>query len=484
MNARTLHSTVASGGAWLLGCIAAGVPLSLPSAASAASAPSAALHTAAPSAAAPLPTLAASPSSSSQEAAPRSLDLATALRLAGAQNLDVQIARERQLEAEARQEEARQRFFPFISPGIGYRRHDGRIQAVAGDTLDTRKQSLQAGVTLAAQVELGDAYYQHLASKQDTRAASEAAAVRRQDSVQAAAVAYFELARAQAAVAVAADAVRLSTDYLAQLRAGASTGVVSQVDAARAEVQVSRHRLLLRQAEEQRSVASARLAQALHLEPGLELRPTETQLTPLSLFPENVDGATLASQALAQRGELRQGAAHVAAAQARRDAATKGALVPTLGASAFVGGLSGGRGRDHGSFSDSEDYAIGLSWRIGPGGLFDRGRVRTAEARERLGRLELDKAREAILREVAEARARAQSTVRQIADASEGLAAAKRVWELARSRRDFGIGVVFEVLQAEQDYTRLQLDFLQLVAAHNAAQYALLRAVGGHPTSH
>lgn len=482
MNARTLHSSLALCGARFLGCFAVGTPLCLPALASAATAAPAALQSAAPAADSQSAAAVSSPSSSSREAAPRSLDLATALRLAGARNLDVQIARERQLEAEARQEEARLRFFPSVSPGIGYRRHDGRIQAVAGDTLDTRKQSLQAGVTLAAQVELGEAYYQHLASKQDARAATEAAAVRRLDIQFAAAVSFFELARAESAAAVAADAVRLAADYLAQLRAGASTGVVSQVDASRAEVQVSRHRILLRQAEEQRAVASARLAQALHLEPGLELRPNEAQLTPLSLFPESADGATLASQALAQRGELRQGAAQVAAVQARRDAATKGALVPTLGASAFVGGLSGGRGGDHGSFSESEDYAVGLSWRLGPGGLFDRGRVRSAEARERLGRLELDKAREAILREVAEARARAQSAARQLSEAAEGLAAAKRVWELARARRDFGIGVVFEALQAEQDYLRLQLDYLQLIASHNAAQYALLRAVGGTPT--
>lgn len=40
------------------------------------------------------------------------IDLATALRLAGAQNLDVAIARERVKEARAQHEQARAQFFP------------------------------------------------------------------------------------------------------------------------------------------------------------------------------------------------------------------------------------------------------------------------------------------------------------------------------------------------------------------------------------
>ena len=57
-------------------------------------------------------------------AAPQTIDLPTTLRLAGANNLDVQIAREKVNEARAAHDSARARFFPFISPGIVVRRHD------------------------------------------------------------------------------------------------------------------------------------------------------------------------------------------------------------------------------------------------------------------------------------------------------------------------------------------------------------------------
>src|ERR1043165_7582569 len=67
---------------------------------------------------------------------PQLIDLATALRLAGAQNLDVAIARERVKEAKAQHDQARMQFLPWLSPGIGYRRHDGNIQDVVGNVFD------------------------------------------------------------------------------------------------------------------------------------------------------------------------------------------------------------------------------------------------------------------------------------------------------------------------------------------------------------
>ena len=48
------------------------------------------------------------------------LDLPTALQLAGAQNLDVQIARERLAEAQANRQSALEQFFPWISAGAAY----------------------------------------------------------------------------------------------------------------------------------------------------------------------------------------------------------------------------------------------------------------------------------------------------------------------------------------------------------------------------
>ncbi|MCX7010771.1 MAG: TolC family protein [Kiritimatiellaeota bacterium] len=144
------------------------------------------------------------------------IDLLTALRLAGAQNLDLKLAQEKLAEARADHESARQQFFPWIAPGVGYRRHDGNTQAVTGEILDVSKQSYTAGATLTAQLDLGDALYKTLAARQLVKAADQALAAQRQDAVLAAAQGYFDLAKAQAAVGVATEAVRISQDYEAR----------------------------------------------------------------------------------------------------------------------------------------------------------------------------------------------------------------------------------------------------------------------------
>ena len=109
------------------------------------------------------------------------VDLPTALRLAGAQNLDVKIARERLAEAKANHSAALAQFFPWVSPGITYRQHDDKIQDVAGSIIDVNKYSYAPGATLEAQVDIGDALYKSLAAKQLAAAATHALEAQRQE---------------------------------------------------------------------------------------------------------------------------------------------------------------------------------------------------------------------------------------------------------------------------------------------------------------
>src|SRR2546429_219534 len=91
------------------------------------------------------------------------IDLPTALRLAGAQNLEIQIASQRLKEAEAQRSSALERFFPWIAAGVSYHRRDGVAQAVpAGTISDAHFQSYSPGVALTAQMDLGDAIYNSL----------------------------------------------------------------------------------------------------------------------------------------------------------------------------------------------------------------------------------------------------------------------------------------------------------------------------------
>src|SRR5262249_29807720 len=129
------------------------------------------------------------------------------------------------------------------------------------------------------------------------------------------------------------------------------------------------------------------------------------------------------------------------------------------------------------------DYVAAIAWRIGPGGLFDGGRVRAGRARLEEARWNVQKLRDGVARQVVEAHARVLSQREQVEIAREALLAAEQGLELARGRKQFEVGVVLENILAEQDQTRARQDYVRTVGELDKAQYALLRALGRLGTS-
>ena len=406
------------------------------------------------------------------------IDLPTALRLAGAQNLDVKIAREKLAEAKADHTSALAQFFPWISPGITYRQHDDNIQDVAGNIIDAHKYSFAPGATVGAQLDLGDAIYKSLAAKQVANAASHGLEAQTQDSVVAAALGYFNLALAQATVGIAQESVRISTDYESQIQQAVEIGIAFKGDALRVRVETERNRLALRQAAEQQRVAGARLAQILHLDPAVALVTPETELAPLALIATNTALNSVVTQTLAARPELKQSRALAAAARDTKSGATYGPLIPSLGAQVFWGGLGGGHDGAPDTFGAQEDYVVSLGWRIGPDGLFDSGRIHSSQARLNAANLVFDKLHDDIVRQAVEAFAHWQSLGDQFDTAQRALAAAEEGLRLAQQRKEFAVGVVLETILAEQDLTRARLDYVKAVAEFNKGQYTLTKLTG------
>lgn len=407
------------------------------------------------------------------------VDLPTTLRLAGARNLDIQIARERLKEAEANRTSALEQFFPWVAPGFTYHRRDGVAQAVpAGTISDAHYQSYSPGAALAAQVNLGDAIYQSLAAKQHVTASDQALEAQRQDSILAAARGYFELARAKALVEVARQAVQTSQDYEQQLHRAVGLGIAFKGDELRVRSQTQSYQIVVRQALEQQRVAAAELARVLHLDSRVELVPQGAELAALTLVQTNAPLQALVEQALGVRPELKQSEALLLAAKAEKNGAVYGPLIPSLGAQVFGGGLGGGPDGGSSTFGGEADYLVGVSWRIGAGGLFDPGRTRAAKARLTATQLAQTGLKDTITSEVVTSLTRVQSLADQIALAEQKLASADETLRLTRERKQYGVGVVLEDIQAQQDLTRARSDYVTTISDYNKAQYRFSRVLG------
>ena len=77
-----------------------------------------------------------------------------------------------------------------------------------------------------------------------------------------------------------------------------------------------------------------------------------------------------------------------------------------------------------------------------------------------------------------ESHARAQSLQDQLATTKQNLATASETLRLTRERKEYGVGVVLEDIQAQQELTRARSDYLTVIAEYNKAQYALSKAIG------
>jgi outer membrane protein len=406
------------------------------------------------------------------------IDLTTVLRLAKAQNLDIQIAQARLAEAKAQYQSAREQFFPWLSPGISYRRHDNLIQDVSGNIIEVHKQSYAPGVTLGAQLDIGDALFKSLASKQNAEAAAHLSEAQRQATVFLAAQNYFDLLFAQAAVHVAQQARNISTNYESQISRAVEAGIAFKGDELRVRVQAENDSVTVRRAIEAQRLTSSRLAEVLHLDSTVDLAGDESELAPVVLTEAKTALSALVQQALSARPEIKHGHATVAAATEEKKGVKYGPLIPSVGAQVFGGALGGDSDAGPSRFGESEDIFAAVSWKFGPGGLFDFSREHAAQARLDTAKLLSAKTADQVAREVVDAAVRAQSLNEQLGSAGRAVEAAEQSLRLAQLRKEFAVGIVLENIVAEQELTRARADYLKIVAEINKAQYALRFALG------
>jgi outer membrane protein TolC len=407
------------------------------------------------------------------------IDLPTALRLAGARNLDIQIARERLNEAQANRQSAVEQFFPWLAPGIGYHGRDGLAQAVpSGIISDAHYQSYTPGIVLNAQVAIGDAIYNSLAAKQLVKASDQALETQRRDVILSAAQGYFDLVKTRAVVEVVRQAIQISQGYQQQLHVAVGSGIAFRGDELRVQSQTERYRITLQQTLEEARVAAVTLAQVLHLDSRVSLVPQDTGLVPVTLFRTNTSMHELVDEALNSRPEIKQSQSFLAASRDTKNGAVYGPWIPTLGAQVYGGGLGGGPDNAPGNFGAMGDYTLGLSWRIGPGGLLDSGRINASKARLVSAELADSRLKDVIIGQVVTSLTRVQSLSTQITLAERRLSSASETLKLTQERKQFGVGAVLEDIQAQQDLETARSDYLTTLSEYNKAQYGLSHAVG------
>ena len=426
---------------------------------------------------------------------PFPVDLPTALRLAGAQNWNIELAAERVREARAAGDAAEAMWMPSLIGGVGYNYHDGQLQATPGTVTDVRRSSVFVGggaltgnapltggsggpLRLSVDLSLADAIFGPLVARQqlDFAVARESATFN--DTLQDAALAYLGLVEAQGQLANRRADLLDAEALLRQTEAFVKAGKGSNADTTRIAADVERRRQRSAAAVRDVAVASALLARQLRLDPSTTLFALEEQAVPVDLLDESETLAGLVDTAVASRPELAAGRASVDATGSARTAEDWRPWLPHLLLGVSAGGFAGGPDGDFGRMDSRSDFDVLAVWQLDNLALGTSAAREAASSRERQAELTLSRTRDDVVTEVASAWHRLLASRKRLTISEERLKQAGESLRLHRLRIRSLVGLPLEAQQAVEGLSQARQDRLEAIIGFNREQVRLLRAIG------
>jgi outer membrane protein TolC len=441
------------------------------------------------------------------------IDLATALRLAGAENPELLSARQRVIEATAVRQLAAAQLLPNLNVGANYDLHRGALQQSTGNILKVNRDALYVGLGANAvgagtvtipglnyNLNVGEAWFSFLTSRQRIVTAEATAAATRNDVLLRVSLAYLDLLRAEGRRAIArvnrkeaAEVVRLTADY-------AETGQGRKADADRAAVELKRRDAEWTQAEGETLAASARLAQMLNLPPTPRLRPIDGWVVPHSLVPSPIPLPDLIAIALMHRPELAARRSEILTALYELSMAKVLPFSPNVILGFSAGGFGGGsnlvasdRGFITGDgrrvvaprFSSLEgrtDLDVIAFWTLRNLGVGNVALIRAADSRARQAELREVETLNLVRAQVAESHGWMAARYLQIDAGEKAVRSSREAYDQDLTRIRGGQGLPLELVDSLRLLGRSRYEYLDAIVDYNRAQVQLWVALGQPPT--
>lgn len=419
------------------------------------------------------------------------IDLPSVLELADGRNPQVAFARERINEALAQLDKANALWLPSLRGGTNYNKHEGAIQNVAGNVFNTSRSAFWTGFGANAQgaasptipglwanFHLSDAIFQPRIAEQVTASRRSGAQAVTNEMLRDTAWAYLDLLGAEQEHAIARETLA-NTEKLAHLtELYARTGEGTEADDDRMQAERSLRRNDVVRAEEAVRVASARLAQLLHIDPTWPLSPQEATVVPIELISADKPAGELVAQGLSNRPELAESKYLVGEAVERLKREQYAPLVPSVLLGMSYGGFGGGFGGNISNFNNRMDADAIAYWEIRNLGLGEQAARGESRSRLQQARYREFAMLDRVAREVVEAQAQVQARQRQIEIARDGITSALNSHHRNLQRIENGKGLPIEVLQSIQALTQARREYLRAVIDYNRAQFGLHWALG------
>jgi outer membrane protein TolC len=444
----------------------------------------------------------------------RPIDLASALRLAGVQNPEILLARERVTEAVALRQLAAAQILPNLNAGTNIDLHNGTLQQSTGQIIKVNRGSLYLGlganavgagtVTIPGLVWSGnvsETIFDRLVSVQVVRQREFGSTAVRNDVLLRVADGYLELLRAEGRRAIALQ-IRDDAREIARVTANFAAPGIGQgrpADADRAAAELDHRNLDVLEAENAVLAASARLCELLGLDPSVRLHATDGWAVPAPIVPDPIPLPELLAIALTQRPELGERQAAIRAALLALEGAEVLPFSPNvvLGYSAgtFGGGsnlASDGSIVQNGqrlfqprfdSFAPREDFDAVVYWTARNLGVGNVALVRLARSHLRAEDLRRVEVLDLIRTEVARSYAGTHARFAAIDTAERAIHASREAFQEDFRRTFNKEGLPIEVLDSLRLLAQSRYAYLDAIIDYNRAQFELYVALGQPPAN-
>ena len=435
------------------------------------------------------------------------IDLGSALRLAGVENPELLLARQRVTEATALRQFAAAQALPNLNVGTNYDAHRGVLQQSSGSILKVDRDSLYLGLGASAvgsgtvnipglnyNLNVGTAWYGLLTARQRVTTAGAVADAVRNDVLLRVYLAYLDLLRAEGRRAIAsknrgeaAELARLTDVY-------AKAGQGRKADADRAAVELRRRDADLTQTEADTLTASARLCQFLNLDPSTRLKPVDGWVVPAPLVPDPVSLAELLAISLLQRPELAARRSEVREMLYELSLAKVLPFSPNVILGFSAGGFGGGSnlistppsvvtGPRFSSLDGRSDFDAAVFFTFRNLGVGNVALVRAADSRVKQTRLRELETLNLVRAQVAESHARVAARFLQLDSAEKAVKAATDAYDADLIRIKSPAGLPLEVIDSLRLLGRARYDYLETIIDYNRAQVQLWIALGRPPAN-
>ena len=406
----------------------------------------------------------------------RPLTLEACVRLACEQNPEYGAAVQGSVSASEAAEAAKAPYYPDLAFQMSYRRFQTfiflpnslnipLIAPIVGP-VDSNGASLSASYTL---FDSGARKAQAAAGRSGKESAMEGAAQSREELALAVHRAFFALLAAQEVRNVAAEDLKRSEEHLKLAEDRKAAGAVPLADVLRAKVEAGNARLGLVRAEGALSVGKGNLNAAMGRNPDSPLE-LEAPGSP-AVAPELGSAEADFGKAVERRPDLKAAAARVESKRAQVSSA-RSAFGPRLLAQASYGRL------DSDFFPQDKDWAVGVVLQV-PIFNFARSHslalARSELVKEELNRRKLELSAQS---EVWNARADVSEAWESIVTARVLVADAAESLRMARERYAAGAGTITDLLDAETNMARSEMDRVRAEYGHRVALSALKKAMG------